>query len=203
MKTLFNAFFLLLFLSTSVQANPEKTILVMGDSLSAGYGLDASAGWVSLLRQRLQQNNHPYQVVNASITGDTTQGGLARLPKTLKREQPAIVVLELGGNDGLRGFSLKLTRDNLRRMIKQSMAADARVLLLGVQLPANYGNRFRKQFQQIYLDLADQQNIAAVPFFLEGVAETPALMQPDGIHPSAAAQERILDNVWAALEPLL
>lgn len=142
-------------------------------------------------------------MVNASITGDTTRGGLSRLPQTLEREQPSIVIIELGGNDGLRGFSLKLTRDNLSKMINLSQQANARVLLLGVQLPANYGNHFRNKFQQIFVDLANQHQIASVPFFLEGVAETREMMQPDGIHPSEQAQPRILNNVWNALQPLL
>ena len=175
----------------------------MGDSLSAGYGLDPATGWVELLRQRLQQQAFNYRVINASITGDTTRGGLSRLPQALEREKPAIVIIGLGGNDGLRGFSLSFTRDNLSQMIRLSQQANARVLLLGVQLPANYGKQFRNKFQQIFVDLANQQQVATVPFFLKGVAETRALMQPDGIHPSEAAQPVILDNVWTELQPLL
>lgn len=189
--------------ASSPAATSLPTIIVIGDSLSAAYGLDPAAGWVELLRQRLQQQSFNYRVVNASITGDTTRGGLSRLPQTLEREQPSIVIIELGGNDGLRGFSLKLTRDNLSKMINLSQQANARVLLLGVQLPANYGNLFRNKFQQIFVDLANQHQIASVPFFLEGVAETREMMQPDGIHPAEQAQPRILDNVWKALQPLL
>ncbi len=180
---------------------------MVGDSLSAGYGLKPNQGWVSLLQQRLHQRNPKYNVeynvVNASITGDTTQGGLARLPAAIERFKPAIVIIELGGNDGLRGFKLQVTRQNLESMIQASHQADAKVLLLGVQLPANYGRQFRQKFQQIYLDLAENQQIASVPFFLEGVAETRELMLPDGIHPAAEAQPIILENVWPALEPLL
>ena len=180
---------------------------MVGDSLSAGYGLKPNQGWVSLLQQRLHQRNPKYNVeynvVNASITGDTTQGGLARLPAAIERFKPAIVIIELGGNDGLRGFKLQVTRQNLENMIQTSHQADAKVLLLGVQLPANYGRQFRQKFQQIYLDLAENQQIASVPFFLEGVAETRELMLPDGIHPAAEAQPIILENVWPALEPLL
>ena len=184
-------------------ATSLPTIMVIGDSLSAAYGLDPAAGWVELLRQRLQAQSFNYRVVNASITGDTTRGGLSRLPQALQREQPSIVIIELGGNDGLRGFSLKLTRDNLSKMIELSQQDNARVLLLGVQLPANYGNHFRNKFQQIFVDLANQHQIASVPFFLEGVAETREMMQPDGIHPAEQAQPRILDNVWNALQPIL
>ena len=176
---------------------------MVGDSLSAGYGLKPDQGWVTLLQQRLQQRNPEYNVVNASITGDTTQGGLARLPAAIMRVNPDIVILELGGNDGLRGFRLQVTRQNLENMIQISQQANAKVLLLGVQLPANYGRQFREKFQQIFIDLAEGENIASVPFFLKGVAETRELMQPDGIHPSAEAQPVILDNVWPALEPLL
>ena len=206
MTALFKSFIILftVLLATPVTASTSApTIVVMGDSLSAGYGLDPTTGWVELLRQRLQQQSFNYRVVNASITGDTTRGGLSRLPQTLQREKPAIVIIELGGNDGLRGFSLKFTRDNLSRMITLSQQANAKVLLLGVQLPANYGKQFRNKFQQIFVDLANQHQIASVPFFLEGVAETRELMQPDGIHPSEQAQPVILNNVWPALQPLL
>jgi acyl-CoA thioesterase-1 len=142
-------------------------------------------------------------VINASITGDTTHGGLTRLPAALQRHQPEIVLLELGGNDGLRGLDLATTRDNLRDMIHLARAAGARVLLLGLRLPANYGKVYADRFHAVYTELAASENAAIVDFFLEGVAETTELMQPDGIHPSAQAQPRILDNVWEGLEPLL
>ena len=175
----------------------------MGDSLSAGYGLDPDEGWVKLLEQRLQDLSLDYRVVNASITGDTTRGGLARLPQALERENPAIVIIELGGNDGLRGFKLSFTRENLSRMIELSQQHNAQVLLLGVQLPANYGELFRNKFQQIFIDLGEQHQIASIPFFLEGVAETREMMLPDGIHPAASAQPVILENVWSVLKNLL
>ncbi len=175
----------------------------MGDSLSAGYGLKPGEGWVNLLRQRLQQHNLDYRVINASITGDTTQGGLARLPKTLQREKPDIFILELGANDGLRGFDINLTRNNLNRMVELAQAENAKVLLLGIQLPANYGHSFREKFRQIFAEVASQGQIAFVPFFLKGVAETRDLMQADGIHPAAQAQPVILDNIWPVLQPLL
>ncbi|MGD2117550.1 MAG: arylesterase [Chromatiales bacterium] len=197
-------FVILCFLLTPAMATASlNTILIVGDSLSAGYGLSsADDGWVSLLQQRLQQQGLPYRVVNASITGDTTRGGLARLPQTLQRELPAVVVIELGGNDGLRGFSLDYTRNNIAGMIELSRQSGARVLLLGVQLPVNYGNRYREKFQQIFVDLAEQQQTALVPSFLHG-AESLEQMQPDGIHPAAHAQLQLLDNVWPKLLPLL
>jgi acyl-CoA thioesterase-1 len=181
----------------------SRSILVLGDSLSAAYGMPAHEGWVQLLGERLATAAPAYRVVNASITGDTTRGGLSRLPAALERENPAIVIIELGGNDGLRGFKLEHTRENLARMIALSRAHGARVLLLGIRLPANYGKAYGDKFHRIYLELAARENVALVPFFLAGVAETRALMQPDGIHPGAAAQPRILDNVWEQLEPLL
>ena len=179
------------------------TILVVGDSLSAAYGIDKQRGWVALLQQRLRRQNSAYQVVNASISGDTTRGGLARLPAALKRESPAILILELGANDGLRGFAPEQTRDNLRRMIKQARDANVSILLLGIKLPGNYGSVYGEKFHRIYLDLADEEQVELVPFFLEGVAETRDLMQADGVHPGVEAQPRILDNVWAGLAPLL
>jgi acyl-CoA thioesterase-1 len=180
-----------------------QTVLVVGDSLSAAYGIEKQQGWVALLRQRLQAAGLPHEVVNASITGDTTRGGLSRLPGALARFSPTVVVIALGGNDGLRGFAPSQTRANLRDMIRLSRAAGARVLLLGVKLPANYGKAYGDKFHRIYRDLADAEQVPLVPFFLEGVAETLDLMQPDGIHPAAAAQPRILDNVWSELGPML
>ena len=195
---------LLIVLTTaSAAADSTGTVLIVGDSLSAAYGIDRRLGWVALLQQRLSENGTAYRVSNASITGDTTRGGLARLPAALEREQPDILVIALGGNDGLRGLAPQQTYANLARMIELGRESGARVLVLGVRLPANYGRAFGEKFHRVYLDLARDKQVALVPFFLEGVAETRALMQPDGIHPSAAAQPRILDNVWAALEPLL
>lgn len=206
MRKLFTSFILsltLVLINPLFAAEKPSTILVMGDSLSAGYGLKPEEGWVNLLRLRLQQQKLNYRVINASITGDTTQGGLARLPKALQREKPDIFILELGANDGLRGFDINLTRNNLNRMVELAQADSAKVLLLGIQLPANYGHAFREKFRQIFSEVASQQQIAFVPFFLKGVAETRDLMQPDGIHPAAEAQPVILDNIWPALQPLL
>jgi acyl-CoA thioesterase-1 len=179
------------------------TILVVGDSLSAAYGIDKRRGWVALLQERLQQQQRDYQVVNASISGDTTRGGLSRLPAALRRESPEVLILALGANDGLRGFSPGQTRENLRQMIRQARDAGTSVLLLGIKLPANYGPVYGEKFHRVYLDLAEELDIALVPFFLQGVAETRELMQADGIHPGIEAQPRILDNVWAGLSPLL
>ncbi len=190
----------LLFVSSATAAHK---ILVIGDSLSAAYGIEKRLGWVALLQQRLRERNPNARVINASITGDTTRGGLARLPAALEREHPNIVIIALGGNDGLRGFAPQQTRTNLRQMIEQSRAIGAEVLLLGVKLPMNYGRAFGEKFHRVYLELADEQQVPVVPFFLEGVAETRELMQADGIHPAVEAQPRILENVWERLAPML
>jgi len=196
------AFFIAVCLAPIV-SQAAGTILVMGDSLSAAYGIDKQRGWVALLQQRLQQQSPDYQVVNASISGDTSRGGLSRLPAALKRESPAVLVLALGANDGLRGFAPERIRENLRLMIEQARDAGTSVLLLGIKLPANYGSVYGEKFHRVYLDLAQEEQVNLVPFFLEGVAETRELMQADGIHPGVQAQTRILDNVWAGLAPLL
>ncbi|HJX57326.1 MAG TPA: arylesterase [Thiobacillus sp.] len=194
---------LTLFLARDAGAAPAPSILVVGDSLSAGYGIEMRNGWVTLLQQRLIKKGYPHAVVNASISGDTTAGGRARLPAALDRHRPRIVILELGGNDGLRGLSLRETRANLDAMIQAAQSAGAQVLLVGIHLPPNYGPEFTRQFHAIYSELARAHDTALVPFLLEGVALAPGLMQPDGIHPRAAAQPRLLDNVWPHLEPLL
>jgi acyl-CoA thioesterase-1 len=186
-----------------VLAAPSPAVVVLGDSLSSAHGIAAESGWVDLLAERLSREGYAYRVVNASITGDTTRGGLARLPALLAREQPDIVIIELGGNDGLRGIDTQVTAANLEDMIRLSREAGARVLLLGVKLPANYGPAFGMAFHQVYLDAAETNRVALVPFFLDGVALDPSMMQADGIHPNARAQPILLNNVWAALEPLL
>lgn len=184
--------------------NPAKnTMLIMGDSLSAGYGIDITDAWVSLLQNRLILANYDYQVVNASISGETSAGGLRRLPKALAQWQPTIVVIELGGNDGLRGTPLATMRDNLAGMISLSQTSDAKVLLLGMQIPPNYGPRYSKAFFQSYNSLASDYKIPLLPFLLEGIATNPELMQQDGIHPKADAQTQMLDAVWTLLEPML
>ena len=203
MRAVFSIVLLSLFLLFVSPATATNKILVIGDSLSAAYGIEKRLGWVALLQQRLREQNPNARVINASITGDTTRGGLARLPAALERERPNIVIIALGGNDGLRGFAPQQTRSNLRQMIAQSRAIGAEVLLLGVKLPMNYGRAFGEKFHRVYLELAQEQQVPTVPFFLEGVAETRELMQPDGIHPAVEAQPRILENVWEGLAPML
>ena len=178
-------------------------ILVFGDSLSAAYGIELEDGWVALLQRRLREQDRPHRVVNASVSGETTAGGRARLPDLLAREPYALVVIELGGNDGLRGLSLAQTEDNLRAMIETARTAGAQVLLVGMRLPPNYGSTYTEAFTAIYPKLARESGVALVPFLLDGVATDPALMQPDRIHPRAEAQSRLLDTVWPALVPLL
>ena len=179
------------------------TVLVVGDSISAALGLDTRVGWVALLQKRLQEGGFQHQVVNASISGDTSAGGLARLPALLARHSPQVVILELGGNDGLRGQPPAQLQQNLASMVQQSQQAGAKVLILGMQLPPNYGRRYTQAFAKVYSDLANARQLPLVPFFLEGVGGVPGMMQADGIHPAAAAQQRLLDNVWPSLEPLL
>ena len=181
-----------------------NTILVMGDSLSAAYGVETESAWVNLLRQRLDEHGRDsWQVVNASISGETTDGGARRLPELLERHQPDIVIIELGGNDGLRGFQPTVIRDNLTAMIEASRQAGARVLLVGMQIPPNYGPQYTRLFAELYPQLADDYDIALVPFFLEGIYNRAGMMQGDGIHPTADAQPILLDNLWPHLEPLL
>lgn len=195
----------LMVLSVELRGHDDGTpvILVVGDSLSSAYGIPVAEGWVARLQRRLEREGYPYRVVNASISGDTTGGGLARLDAALERHRPAWVLLELGGNDGLRGIMPRVTRDNLEAMVEQVRAAGARPLLLGIQIPPNYGPVYTRRFAAVFPDVAEAQGVPLVPFLLEGVAGDPALMQDDGIHPRAAAQGRILDNVWEVLAPLL
>jgi len=179
------------------------TIVVLGDSLSAAYEMELEQSWPKLLERRLQKQGFGHAVVNASITGETTQGGAARLPRLLDKHRPDWVIIELGGNDGLRGFSLDVTRRNLAGMIEQSQAAGARVLLAGIMLPPNYGQTYTERFQAIYGELAERYGTLLVPFFMEGVALVEGMMQGDGIHPTVAAQPVLLDNLWAVLGPAL
>jgi len=194
---------LLLVLSTPLAAREEPVILVVGDSLSAAYNMPLDAAWPRLLEERLRDNGQKYRVVNASITGDTTQGGLTRLPRLLERHEPAWVIIELGGNDGLRGLSLDVTRSNLETMITRSQAAGARVLLTGIMLPPNYGQSYTERFQGLYSELSKAHDTLLVPFFMEGVALVDGMMQDDGIHPSVDAQPVLLDNVWTVLGPAM
>lgn len=180
-----------------------RTVLVLGDSISAEYGLPRDSGWVQLLRDRLQSQGKDYNVVNASISGETTSGGAQRLPELIARLAPAVVIIELGGNDGLRGLQLSATEANLRSMIQASQVAHARVLLVGMQLPPNYGRDFTERFAHLYPELAEQYHIALVPFLFEGFADNLELFQADRIHPTQAAQARLLENVWPHLLGLL
>lgn len=181
----------------------DRAIVVVGDSLSSGYGLGTDASWVALLEDRLAHEAYGYEVVNASIAGDTSAGGLARLPRLLELHEPAIVVIELGGNDGLRGQPVGRLRENLARMIELAEDAGAQVLLTGIQIPPNYGPAYTDAFSAVYADLAEQYEVALVPFFMDGVALDDTRMQGDGIHPNSAGQEPLLENVWRVLEDLL
>jgi acyl-CoA thioesterase-1 len=181
----------------------DHTILVFGDSLSAAHGLRPEQGWVALLDARLKAQGYGYQVINASVSGETTTGGLARLPRELRFTRPGIVILELGANDALRGLPLALTRRSLAEMIRLAEAARARVLLIGLLIPPNYGPRYTRQFADMYPSLARQFHTALVPFLLKGVALNPQLMQPDGLHPNARGEPLVLQNVWPYLEPML
>ncbi|HMH27236.1 MAG TPA: arylesterase [Steroidobacteraceae bacterium] len=198
----FLALFVLIVASASAQAE-APVILVFGDSISAGYGLPLEQGWVELLRSRLKAQGYGYQVVNASVSGETTAGGLARLPRALELHHPSIVILELGGNDGLRGLPIAQMRTNLTQMTSSSTAAGAKVLLLGMRMPPNYGPEYTKQFAMVFSDLATEKKISLVPFLLTDIALSPALLQADDIHPNAQGQPILLDNVWPTLKPLL
>jgi acyl-CoA thioesterase-1 len=189
--------------ATPAAATPVPAILVVGDSISAGYGLAANEGWVALLQNRLKSQGYGYRVVNASVSGETTTGGLARLPRALSVHRPAIVIIELGGNDGLRGLPLETSRTNLERMINLSKGAGARVLLLGMKIPPNYGARYSEGFEKVFRDLARQHKLAFEPFFLSKIALEQGMIQEDGLHPTAKAQPVMLDTMWPALKPLL
>lgn len=192
----------LLFAVAPALAGTPK-ILVLGDSISAAHGIAAEDGWVARLQRRLGTEGYPHEVVNASISGDTTSGGRSRLPDLLDRHDPRIVVIQLGGNDGLRGLAPGTMRDNLAAMIERTRDAGARVLLAGIRLPPNYGRAYIERFMGVYRDIADEYGVAFVPKLLAGVGGREQWMQSDGIHPNAEGQARILDNVWPQLEGLL
>ena len=191
------------FLLFSCAAQAAGNILVVGDSLSAGYGLGPNQSWPSLLEKRLREQRLDYSVVNASISGDTTSGGRSRIGAALDQARPAVVIVALGGNDGLRGLPVNLMRDNLNAMLGDARARKARIVLAGMKLPPNYGIDYTQAFEQSYVDLARRHKAALVPFLLEGVAERRELFLPDNIHPVAEAQPIILENVWKVLRPLL
>ena len=181
----------------------DRTILVFGDSLSAAYGIRPEHGWVALLAQRLHAQGYGYQVVNASVSGETSTGGLERLPRALQLHSPEIVILELGANDGLRGLPVSALRENLARMVQLAQAARARVLLVGIRIPPNYGSRYTEEFARVFPEVAQQYHLPLVPFLLDKVALDPALMQEDGMHPNAAGEPPVLDTLWPYLKPLL
>jgi acyl-CoA thioesterase I len=182
----------------------EPVILVFGDSISAGYGLDhVEQGWVELLKTRLETQGYGYQVVNASVSGETTAGGLARLPRALEVHHPTILILELGGNDGLRALPISQMRANLKAMVQSASAAGAKVVLLGMRMPPNYGPEYTEQFRLSFSELANDKKLPLVPFLLNDIALSPKLMQGDQIHPNALGQPILLDNVWPVLKPLL
>jgi len=181
----------------------ERTVLVFGDSLSAAYGLSVNQGWVHLLAERIKQMRLDWRVVNASVSGETTAGGLRRLPEDLKRHKPDLVVIELGGNDALRGQPVAEIRRNLQTMVRQCREAHAQTVLVGIMIPPNYGTDYAVEFRDAYRKVAERDNVALVPFLLKGLAERPDYFQADQVHPTAAAQPMLLDNVWPVIEPLL
>ncbi len=177
----------------------QPVILVFGDSLSAEYGLKRGSGWVSLMQDQLKAQGFPHRIVNASISGETTAGGAARLSAVLKKHRPNLVILELGGNDGLRGLPIAQTRNNLRSMVAMANNTGAKTLLVGIRVPPNYGPDYARQFDQLFEGVAKELRVPVVPFLLEGIAENPQMFQPDGIHPNEQAQPRMLHHVWTAL----
>ena len=196
---------LLILVFAGFPANADTpAILVFGDSISAGYGLArVEQGWVGMLRAKLKDEGYGYQVVNASVTGETTAGGLARLPRALALHHPRVVILELGGNDGLRALPIDQMRSNLGKMVDLSVDSGAQVLLLGMRIPPNYGPEFTEKFFAVFADVARDKRTPFVPFLLNGIALSPNLMQADGVHPNELGQPKLLDNVWPRLRPLL
>lgn len=187
---------------TLAETTSKPVILVFGDSLSAAYGIPKEKGWVNLLAQRIKDKQLPYEVANASISGETTAGGLSRLPAALQQFKPSIVILELGANDGLRGLPTDAMKNNLEKMIAACKQVNARVVLLGMLIPPNYGPKYTNDFKQVYLDLSQAYKTPFVPFFLDGVSGHSDLVIEDGLHPNVIAQPKILENVWPTLKPL-
>ncbi len=188
---------------SSAPGPQPPVILVFGDSLSSGHGVPTTQTWAALFQRRLTQLGYPHRVVNASISGDTTASGLARLPSALRRHNPEIVILELGGNDGLRGLSLPALRANLASIIQTARQGRAKIVLAGMRMPPNYGISYAKEFERVFAELANEYQVTLIPFFLDGVAAVPDMMQGDGIHPTAEAQPVLLENVWQHVAPLL
>lgn len=193
----------LVLLVLAAPAHAQHTIMVFGDSLSAGYGLPQNTGWVTLLQRRLAEDGYSYTVINASISGETTVGGKNRIERALRRHKPKIVVVELGANDGLRGARIADIRRNLSAIVEVCQRYRSEVLIVGMRVPPNYGREYTEQFQGVFSDIARQHGVALVPFMLDGFADQPELFQHDGIHPTDAAQSRVLDNIYKQLQPLL
>ena len=187
----------------AAHGSDNPTVLIFGDSLSAGYGIDVDQSWAALLQARLESQGYEHRVVNASITGETTEGGAARIVSALDRFQPALIILELGGNDGLRGFPPERMRENLESIVTSSKASGAAVVLLGIRIPLNYGPRYTAAFEGAFRDVAANQDVPWIEFFMDGVALNEELMQADGIHPNAAAQPLLLDNAWPIISQSL
>lgn len=190
---------------SGAKSNATKTenILILGDSLSAEYGLAKNSGWINLLSEKLNANRNSVKIINASISGETTAGGLERLNQLLKQNKPNILIIELGGNDALRGLALDATKSNIENMIKLAKASHCEVLLLGMQIPSNYGKKYSQDFKKLYGEIAKSRKTNFVPFFLEGVALDPGLFQADRIHPNEKAQKIMMENVWTELEKML
>ena len=192
------ALFVLL-LATSAHAAETPTVLVFGDSLSAGFGIDVDQSWTALLQARLESQGYEHRVINASISGETTEGGAARIERALENFNPALIILELGGNDGLRGFPPSRMRSNLDKIVRTSKHSGAAVVLLGIRIPPNYGQRYTESFENVFREVATEYEIPWIEFFMDGVALNEELMQADGIHPNAAAQPVLLDNAWPSI----
>ncbi|MDH4047817.1 MAG: arylesterase [Gammaproteobacteria bacterium] len=196
-------FTLILIFCAAASAASPPTIMVFGDSLSAGYGVDVDRSWTALLQSRLAAQGYEHRVINASISGETTEGGVSRIASALKNFSPELVILELGGNDGLRGFPTSRMKENLSEIIETSRASGASVVLLGIRIPSNYGQRYTQAFENVYRDLASQYNVPWIEFFMEGIALNAELMQDDGIHPNTEAQPVLLDNAWPIVSQAL
>ncbi|MCH8335203.1 MAG: arylesterase [Proteobacteria bacterium] len=195
--------FLMLFAAAAGQAANAPTVLVFGDSLSAGYGIDVDQSWPALLQSRLESQGYEHRVINASISGETTEGGVTRIDSTIKNFHPDLVILELGGNDGLRGFPTERMKANLQTIIETTRASGAAVIMLGIRIPTNYGPRYTGAFENVYRELADQSGVLWIEFFMEGIALDKELMQDDGIHPNARAQSILLNNAWPIIRQAL
>ena len=203
MKWFYRSLIIIVLTATPALAAASGSILILGDSLSAALGIEKQQGWVNLLQQRLVNSGYNYRVINASISGETTAGGLARFKPLLERHQPAIVIIELGANDGLRGQSLSSMRKNIQQIIQQTRQQQGKALLVGMQLPPNYGMAYTSLFHRIYEALSQQNEVPLVPFLMQGLEDSAKHFMPDRLHPTAAAQPILLSNVWKELEPLL